>query len=195
MAFITSDLSLVGHGVKFRFLLNLWGLRGSQIFPSVLSTMSSNGIVYSYNQLYEKSGFMEFTYTFSPDKSMYENKKIFMSLLEEFRYSEIEERKKQRAKINYSNLLREFREMKDSFKSITFMHYRALVNTLTKLSMINFFSKEDPYEETDMDTMINYLLILLRDTSIMLYSGISIPNDSFIGKERALLVKKFFANK
>lgn len=85
--------------------------------------------------------------------------------------------------------------MKDSFKSITFMHYRALVNTLTKLSMINFFSKEDPYEETDMDTMINYLLLLLRDTSIMLYSGISIPNDSFIGKERALLVKKFFANK
>ena len=193
--FITSDLSLVGHGVKFRFLLNLWGLRGSQIFPSVLSTMSSNGIVYSYNQLYEKSGFMEFTYTFSPDKSMYENKKIFMSLLEEFRYSEIEERKKQRAKINYSNLLREFREMKDSFKSITFMHYRALVNTLTKLSMINFFSKEDPYEETDMDTMINYLLLLLRDTSIMLYSGISIPNDSFIGKERALLVKKFFSNR
>jgi len=192
--FITSDLSLAGHGIKFKFLLNLWGLRSSQIFSSVLSTMASNGITYSHNPPYEKTNFMEFTYTFSPNKSMYENKKIFTSLLEKFHESEIEERKKQKLKVNYNNLSKEFRDMRESFKTITFMHYKALINTLSKLSMINFFSKEDPYSETDMDKMINYLLLLLRDTSIMLYSGISIPNDSIVGKERALLIKKFFTS-
>ncbi|MGB9621919.1 MAG: hypothetical protein ACP5PT_01005 [Brevinematia bacterium] len=187
--YITNDLATVGHGVKIRFLLNIWGLRGSSVFESVLGTLASNGIFYHHNPLYDKTSFMEFFYVFNPDKSMIANKILLSNLLSKVKEVELAERKKSKGK--KFNLYSEYQDFKNTIKMANFIHYKAFLGLMSKLSMLVFFGNEFG-EKINLNEMINFFTILLRDTSIMLYSGITVSNDSIIGKERASILKKFF---
>lgn len=187
--YITNDISTIGHGVKVRFLLNIWGLRGSNVFESVLETLAANGIYYHHNPLYDKTNFMEFFYVFNPDKSLIANKMLLKDLLSKVKEIEISEREKVRGK--KFNLYAEYQDFKNTIKMANSIHYKAFLGLMTKLSMLGFFGNKFG-EKINVSEMVNFFTILLRDTSIMLYSGITISNDSLISKERATVLKKFF---
>ncbi|MEN2997732.1 MAG: hypothetical protein ABDH28_01665 [Brevinematia bacterium] len=189
--YITSDISTIGHGVKVKFLMNVWGLRNSGSLESVLEVLSSNGVFYNHNPLYDRTNFMEFTYVFQPDESMVANKVIFKSLLEKVREIELDERKKLGMRYTSRSLYREYNDLKNTIKSANFIHYKAFLGLMSKLSMISLFSDNDEESFAYLSEMINFLILLLRDASIMLYSNIP-PTESFIGKERASILRKFF---
>lgn len=189
--YITSDVFTIGHGVKTKILLNIWGLRNSNNLENVLDALSSNGVLYNHNPLYDRTNFMEFVHVFSPDKSMIANRILLKSLLERVKEIEIEERMKIRNRYNLRNLIREYNEFKATIKSANFIHYKALLGLMSKLSIISFFGNLGDEEPVDLSELINFLLIFLRDASIMLYSNTP-PTETFIGRERASILKKFF---
>lgn len=189
--YITSDISTIGHGVKIRFLLNIWGLRASNNLENILDILSTNGIFYNHNPLYDRTNFMEFVYVFQPDKSMIANKILFKSLLERIKEVEMTERKKLRNRYSGRNLFKEYNDFKTTIRNANFVHYKMFISLMHKLSMISFFGNLDDDKPVDLSELINFLLILLRDASVMLYSNIP-PTESFIGKERANILKKFF---
>ncbi|MFN4245539.1 MAG: hypothetical protein ACK4F9_05255 [Brevinematia bacterium] len=189
--YITSDISTIGHGVKVKFLLNIWGLRNSSNLENVLDVLSSNGVLYNYNSLYDRTNFMEFVYVFQPDKSMVANKILFKSLLDRVRDVELEERRKLKSRYGGMDLLREYNDFKNTISSANFIHYKAFLGLMSKLSMISFFGNINDDDPVDLSEIINFLIVLLRDASIMLYSNI-IPNESLIGRERSVILKKFF---
>lgn len=189
--YITSDMSTIGHGVKVKFLLNVWGLRNSSNFENVLDTLSSNGILYNRNPLYDRTNFMEFTYSFQPDKSMIANKILFKTLIDKVKEVEMNERIKMEQRFSVHNLIKEYNDFKNTIRSANFIHYKTFVSLMSRLSMISFFSNMKDSEAIDLSEMINYLILLLRDASIMLYSNIP-PTESLVGRERAAMLKRFF---
>ncbi|MCX8029406.1 MAG: hypothetical protein N2712_05345 [Brevinematales bacterium] len=189
--YITSDISTIGHGVKMKFLLNIWGLRNSNNLENIIDTLSSNGVYYNHNPLYDRTNFMEFSFAFQPDKSMIANKIMFKSLIERVREIEIKERMKLGDKFSTFNIVKDYNDFKTTVKSANFIHYKAFVNIISKLSIVSFLSSLRDKEIVDLSELINFLLVFLRDASIMLHSNIP-PTESFIGRERANMLKKFF---
>lgn len=189
--YITSEISTIGHGVKIRFLLNLWGLKNSSNFENILEVLSSNGVFYNHNPLYDRTNFMEFYYSFLPEHSMISNLILIKSLLQKVKEIEINERKKIKNKLSPKNIIKEYQDFKNTIKNANFIHYKAFLGLMSKLSMISFFGSIEDEDPIDLSEMINFLILLLRDASIMLYSNIP-PTESFIGKERATILKKFF---
>ncbi len=195
LGFITSSYENIGHGVTVKVLLNVTGLRNSGSLEKVLETIRASGIHYSHNPFYEKTDFMELKFIPRADISLVANIKEFVNILNKIKEKEVIEREKFFGKFDRRFLIKDLSDIIQSLKMVNFMHYKAFLNIVSRLFIIYHNDRTiiKNLSQKEFWKLIDMLIVLLRDTSIMLYSNITVPNDSLIGRERASLVKKFLS--